>query len=318
MDLRQINYFLAVAQAGGFSKAAQRIHVAQPALSAHVARLEQELGVQLLLRHAKGVELTHAGMVMVEHGHDILRRLKQAQDAVQFAAEEVHGEVVLGLPTTVAMVLTLPLLQQVRTHWPHISLRLIEGHSGWLQEWLLAGRLDAAVLFGQGTRKGLTTLPILEEDLYLVSAPQGTEDESLDVVSMKEVAQHELIVPAKEHGLRIAIDKAAMKADVDLNVKVEIDSFASMKKAVAHGLGHTILSWAAVAEEIERGELVARQITKPKVTRSVVYATRDEQIISRAQQAINQLVTSSIAEMVQSGRWRARLKTVTKITKTKA
>lgn len=205
------------------------------------------------------------------------------------------------------MVLTLPLLTQVRMQWPHIKLRLVKGHSGWLQEWLLAGRIDAAVLFGSAAHKGLKVQAILNEDLYLVSAPQSTEVEDSDTIAMHDMAHCELIVPAKEHGLRIAIDRAALQADVDLNVKVEIDSFASMKKAVAQGLGHTILSWAAVAEEIERGELVARRIIQPNVSRSVVYAIRDEHIINRAQMAINQLVHQQITDLVNSGRWRAQL-----------
>ena len=308
MDIKQIKYFLAVAESGGFSKAAQVIHVAQPALSAHVARLEEELGVQLFLRNAKGIELTHAGEILVAHGHDILRRIKHAQDAVRHAADEVHGEVALGLPTTVAMVLTLPLLTQVRLQWPHITLRLVEGHSGWLQEWLLAGRIDAAVLFGSAAHKGLKSQPVLNEDLYLVSAPDATDLMPGDAVSMQDLAQCELIVPAKEHGLRIAIDRAALQADVDLNVRVEIDSFTSMKKAVAQGLGHTILSWAAVAEEIERGELVARRIIEPNVSRSVVYAIRDEHIINRAQLTIHQLVKDQISQLVNTGRWRADLR----------
>lgn len=308
MDIKQIKYFLAVAESGGFSKAAQIIHVTQPALSAHVARLEEELGVQLFTRNAKGIELTHAGEVLVDHAHDILRRVKHAQDAVRHVADEVHGEVALGLPTTVAMVLTLPLLTQVRAQWPHISLRLVEGHSGWLQEWLLAGRIDAAVLFGTAAHKGLKVQPVLDEDLYLVSAPHSPSVSGTDAIAMRDAAQCELIVPAKEHGLRIAIDRAALQADVDLNVKVEIDSFASMKKAVAQGLGHTILSWAAVAEEIERGELVARRIVQPKVSRSVVYAVRDEHLVNRAQTAVNQLVKQEIAQLVNSGRWRADLR----------
>lgn len=308
MDIKQIKYFLAVAESGGFSKAAQIIHVTQPALSAHVARLEQELGVQLFSRTPKGIQLTYAGEILVNHAHDILRRLKHAQDAVRHVADEVHGEVALGLPTTVAMVLTLPLLTAVRQQWPHIKLRLVEGHSGWLQEWLLAGRIDAAVLFGTTAHKGLKTEAILDEDLYLVSAPDSLEFAQDHVIAMQDAARCDLIVPAKEHGLRMAIDKAAVQADVDLNVKVEIDSFASMKKAVAQGLGHTILSWAAVAEEIERGELMAQRIVQPQVSRSVVYAIQDEQLVNRAQTAINHLVKQQITQLVESGRWRAHLR----------
>jgi LysR family nitrogen assimilation transcriptional regulator len=148
MDLRQLKYFLAVADAGGFSKAAERVCVAQPALSAHVARLEEELGAPLFSRSSKGATLTQAGTVLVDHATDIFKRIRNTEDAVRHASDEVRGTVSLGLPATMSIVLAVPLLREIRTKWPGISLRLLEGHSGWLQEWLAAGRLDKAVLFG--------------------------------------------------------------------------------------------------------------------------------------------------------------------------
>lgn len=307
MDLRQLRYFLAVAESGAFSRAAERAHIAQPALSAHVARLEEELGVQLFVRTSKGVELTRAGSVLVDHAHDLLRSVQFAQDAVRNASEEVHGEIALGLPTTVSIPLMLPLLQQVRGAWPGIALRLVEGHSGWLLEWLQSGRLDAAVLFGAAGTKGLAVTPLLDEDLYLIARgtrPEGTPD----TATLAEAAALPLMLPARGHGLRTVIERAAAGAELQLNVAVEIDALVSLKKAVAGGLGWTILSYAAVADEVARGELHVRRIVAPAVARTVVLATRDERARGLAREKVAEALKAQIVELVNAGRWPARLR----------
>lgn len=308
MDLRQLRYFLAVADAGGFSRGAERVHVAQPALSAHVARLEEELGVSLFVRNAKGAELTHAGSVLVEHAQEVLRRVRLARDAVRHASDEIHGEVTLGLPATVSGIVALPLLNRLRAHFPQISLRLLEGHSGWLHEWLLAGRLDAAVLFGAPTTRGLQVQPLLDEDLYLVSAPPRDGEPWPEQVEMADLGRYPLLLPAQGHGLRTAIDRAALMAGVSLDVALEVDSLATMRRATAAGFGHTVLSYAAVADEVRRGELVARRIEKPTVVRSVVCVTRDDRCHDVAQIKTFDLLRSLIVEGVESGRWPGRLR----------
>lgn len=307
MDLRQLRYFLAVAEAGAFSRAAERAHVAQPALSAHVARLEEELGVQLFVRTAKGVELTRAGSVLVDHAHDLLRGVQFAQDAVRNAREEVQGELTLGLPTTVSLPLAVPLLQELRARWPRIALRLVEGHSGWLLEWLQAGRLDAAVLFGAAGTKGFTVTPLLDEELYLIGCgplPAGTAED----VPMSEVAGLPLMLPGMGHGLRAVIERAAAAAELVLNVDTEIDALASMKKAVAAGLGWTILSRVAVAEELARGELHARRIVEPAVTRTVVLAMREDRTRGPAREKVGETLRAQIVALVSDGRWPGRLR----------
>lgn len=308
MDLRQLRYFLLVAEAGGFTRAAERAHVAQPALSSHVARLEDELGVRLFARTSKGVELTPAGKTLSEHGHELFKSVELAKDAARHAGEDVQGNVALGLPCTISMVLTLPLVTQVRRNWPRVALRLVEAHSGWLLEWLLDGRLDAAILFDAPGRKGVKTVPLLDEDLFLVSpvCAAGESDRD-DTVSMSEVASLPLLLPARGHGLRTVIERAAETADLQLNVEVEIDALANIKKAVAAGLGHTILSRAAIEGELQRQEVLARRIIDPIVTRTAVLAFRNERTPSFARDKVLEAMRLQITELVQSGSWPARL-----------
>ncbi|WP_198083920.1 LysR substrate-binding domain-containing protein [Variovorax sp. E3] len=307
MDLRQLRYFLLVAEAGGFTRAAERAHVAQPALSSHVARLEDELGVRLFARTSKGVELTPAGKALSEHGHELFRSVELAKDAARHAGEDVQGNVALGLPCTISMVLTLPLVTQVRRNWPRVALRLVEAHSGWLLEWLLDGRLDAAVLFDAPARKGLKTVPLLDEDLFLVSPIRAAGERDGDTATMDEVASLPLLLPARGHGLRTVIERAAQAADLQLNVEVEIDALANIKKAVAAGLGHTILSHAAIAGELQRQEVRVRRIVDPVVMRTAVLAFRNERAPSFARDKVLEAMRLQVTELVQSGSWPARL-----------
>jgi LysR family transcriptional regulator, nitrogen assimilation regulatory protein len=308
ISLRRLRYFLHVADAGSFSRASERADIAQAALSAQLARLEKDLGVTLLTRSSRGVELTREGLVLLEHARSLLRQADAAREAVRHASDEVHGSVSVGLPTTVAMILTLPLLSTVRQRWPHIALRLVEGHSGWLQEWLVGERIDASVLFGVTTTRGMSVTPLLDEDLFLVSARDADVPGSRSEIPLKAVASLPLLLPAQRHGLRIAVDRAAGLAGIELNVTIELDSFANIKKAVAQGFGSTILSWAAVADELRRGELVARRIVEPLMTRTVMWATRDDRIAGPALVKVSEAIRERVEELVVNGHWPARLR----------
>ncbi len=108
MDIKQILYFKAVADSGSFAKASERLHISQPAISAQIGQLEAELNAELLVRHARGVRLTAAGSIFLEHGRDILARMEQARAAVRESTGEVSGSVTIAMITTVANVVAAP------------------------------------------------------------------------------------------------------------------------------------------------------------------------------------------------------------------
>jgi len=114
MDIKQILYFKAVADRGSFARASERLHISQPAISTQISQLEAELGSELLERHARGVRLTSAGWVFLEHGRDILARLEQARTAVRELDKDVSGSVTIAIITTIANVVAafLPVSSQ--------------------------------------------------------------------------------------------------------------------------------------------------------------------------------------------------------------
>lgn len=304
MELRQLRYFVGVSEAGSLLKASARLHIAQPALGQQIAALEDELGARLFERSSRGMTLTEPGAVFLEHARVVFADAERARHAVQETSAVPSGEVVIGLPATVALAVTVPILIACRERYPSIRLKVIEAYSGFLREWLLAGRLDLALLFGDAADTSLAKLPLLEERLALVTS---THSKRLPrSLTLAEVAHRPLVLPGREHGLRRIIDDACLPLGIELDVVAEIDSLSSVKKAVEADLGSTILSLASVAEEVATGRLRASTIEGASMSRRVVCATSITRPMTQATSAMIRLTTELLQQMVRSGAWPAR------------
>lgn len=304
MELRQLRYFIGVCEAGSLLKASTRLHVAQPALGQQITSLEDELGTRLFERSSRGMTLTESGRVFLEHAKVVLADAERARQAVRDSSALLSGEVVLGLPTTVALAGAVPILGLCRERHPAIRLKIIEAYSGFLIEWLHSGRIDFALLFGDAPDPSVAKRPLLDERLALVTSTSSKRvPRSL---TLKEVAHWPLVLPGREHGLRRIIEDACLPLKLELNVVAEIDSLSSVKKAVEVGIGSTILSVASVAEEVEAGRLRASTIEDASMLRRVVCANSVTRPITPAANAVMQLTTELIEQMVLSGMWPAR------------
>lgn len=301
MELRQLRYFLGVCEAGSLLKASTRLHIAQPALGQQIAALEDELGVKLFARSTRGMALTPEGRTFAEHAKVVLTDADRAKASVRSAATDPQGQVVLGLPTTVALAATVPIVQACRERYPRIQLQVIEAYSGFLREWLQMGRLDLALLFGDESDPDLLKRVLLEEPLALVAPPGASALPK--TLRLRHLQNMELVLPGREHGLRRIIDEACAQQGIALNVVAEIDSLTSVKKAVAAGVGHTILSQSSVMEEVASGQLQAITINEASMRRRVVCATRITRPTTLASAAVIGLATDLIRGMVGSGAW---------------
>lgn len=303
MELRQLRYLIGVCEAGGVLAASKTLHVAQPALSQSISSLESELGVQLFVRTNRGMTLTDAGRTMLEHARVVLADIERARSAVQHSALDIQGEMAIGLPTTVALVATLPILRATRAQYPKLKLKIIESHSGFLSEWLRAGRLDLSVLFVSGNESAFECRLLLEERLALVTTPG--EAPSTKEVSLRSLAARPLVLPAREHGLRRIIDRVCTEHSVELEVIAEIDSLPNIKKAVLEGMASTILSPGAVAGEVQAGHLAVTTIARPHISRQVACATSMTRPVTPATAAMISLVTEQMRGLVEGGLWPA-------------
>lgn len=159
MELRQLRYFIGVSEAGRLLKAAARLHIAQPALGQQIAALKDELGARLFERSSRGMTLTEPGAVPFGDARLVLADAERARHAVRETSALPSGEVAIGLPAAVALAVTVLMLSRCRERFPSLRLKVIDAHSGFLREWLPAGRLDLALLFGDAADASLPKLP---------------------------------------------------------------------------------------------------------------------------------------------------------------
>jgi LysR family transcriptional regulator, nitrogen assimilation regulatory protein len=305
MNLKQLRTFVRVGELGSLSKAADRLRIAQPALSRQMSLLQAEIGVPLFERHRRGMQLTPAGRDLMERVSGLIRQLDLACEDVRASAGDARGAVVFGLVPTVSSVLAARLALRVASEFPRVSLRIVESFGGHQMDWLQRGEVDAAIVYGSHSRRHMPAEELLEEELVVVGPPDcklgaGTP------LPIAEVAALPLVLPSRFHGLRILAESAAAKVRGRLSVRFETDSFRVLVALVEIGLGYTILPLSAVSREIEDRRLKYAPLVQPKVTRQLILCTPATPI-SRATRTVIQLARAEITSLVRSGAWRAKL-----------
>lgn len=254
MDNRQLRYFVTIVDAGSLSRASKRLHVAQPALSQQLAKLEDQVGKPLLIRSSKGVEPTENGLALYHHARLILRQLEQALSIARSESAAMQGMVTIGLPATTVATIGLEIVRRVRRKYPGVLLNVVEAMSGHIQHMVRQNELDLAVLFTGDASDELTVEPILVEELFLISSgdspfvPEGREH-----VTVREAAAMPLILPTSVHGLRKRIEQAFESRALKANVVAEIDSLSLLMDCVGENIGVTIKPAGAILQEKSRG-----------------------------------------------------------------
>lgn len=252
MDLKQLEYFVRVAELGSFSRAAAALRVAQPALSRQVRLLEVELHQTLLTRNGRGARPTEAGQLLLEHGRGILHQVARAQEELARVRGGLAGRVALGLPPSLARVLTVPLTRAFRQQLPQAQLAISEGLSTAMQDSLLSGRLDIALLYNARSSQGVELRHLANEALVLVQArPPGlAEDPPPAPIALSALAELPLVIPSRPNAIRMHLESEMAALGRRPRIALEIDGIAPILDLVADGAGCAVLSRNAVAQSI--------------------------------------------------------------------
>lgn len=295
MNLKRLKYFTKIVDVGSLTQAADLLNIAQPALSQQIVTLEAEVHQRLLLRTKRGVTPTEAGKALYRHAHVILRQCEQAQNDMDAVSESVSGAVAVGLaPGTAATTLALPLLREVRALHPGIILYINENYGTTLSELIMTGRMDLAVLYGNRAVHGLSFLPLLEEELFLV-APSATEAP----VALAELAEMELVLPRPYNVVRKLVDEHFLRAGLRPRVVAEIESATTLKAVVASGLGATILP-ASMARQVAGNEVQCRRITEPVIAAPLTLCQSDHLPLSQPAEVVKTILLE-LAEQMWGG-----------------
>jgi len=304
MDLKQLRYFIAVAEQENFGRAAAILRIAQPALSRQIALLEAELGVPLFIRHTRGAVPTEAARLLRERARSILEALAQAKHDVVNVQAKPSGMATLGIHPSLAVRLSPPLIQACLTELPNVKLTLTEGYSQSMVEMVVNKRVDLAIVNAHMSNSMIEPLiyePLLHEEICLIGRPEPLL-KIKDPIELFELVSMPMILGRFRKGGLCEILRSMM-ADIGHQPKIiaEADSVVTAKKFIKDGHGYTVTLPVSVEDDIADGSLAARPIRGFLMQRVLVRSREHPQ--SRGAQELTRLIKQVVRKAVEGKSW---------------
>jgi LysR family nitrogen assimilation transcriptional regulator len=296
MELRSLHYFVRIAELGSITRAAAHLHVAQPALTRHVQRLEEELNVALFTRANRGVRLTEAGQKLLDGATRILRDIERTGDEIRAQDAHPSGKIILGITPTLCPVLVPELFARMRRDYPMIELKVMHAGMVRLEEFVIDGRVDIALLSELSRSRLIVSTRLAEEEMVLVTRPGARADGN---VGGDELSRTPLILG---DGLRAAMDALLAGLGIELAVETELNDHETIRLMVAQGAGAAVLPLSSVSRECARGLIEAHRITETGLFRTLALGVRASRNASLARDAVARTIGAMIDEMDDEGR----------------
>jgi LysR family nitrogen assimilation transcriptional regulator len=281
MDLKQIRYFVQVAELGSFAKASDVLDVPQPTLSRQVRMLELALKASLLHRNGRGVELTAAGARFLEHAYSVLDAADAAVKALQVQDRRFTGHVACGLTPSIGRKLITEYVRRFRSELPDATLTISNQLSLALTEQLRASRLDFIVAHDPIASAGHETTVLLSQALYLVGPRMIGNDPR--TVEMAEIWGAPLLLPSRSYAVRRAVEREAARSGITSNIRTEVDVLDAIFELSAEGFGHTVATHLAVTGINHRLGLSVQRIVSPEIEIKLALATPVERNLTPLQ-----------------------------------
>jgi len=296
MELRSLAYFVRIAELGSITRAAAHLHLAQPALTRHVQRLEDELGVPLLTRANRGVKLTEAGQKLLESAARILREVERTGDEIRAQDAHPSGRIIFGVTPTLCPVLVPELSLRMRRDYPRIELKAVHAGMVRLEEFVIDGRVDIALLSELSRSRLVLSTRLAQEEMVLVTAPGARPP---GIVTDAELSRTPLVLG---DGLRAAMDALLAGRGVELNVAIEINDHETIRLMVQQGAAAaSILPYSSVARECGRGLLDAHRIAESGIFRTLALGVRASRTASLARETVVRTISQLVAEFEMAG-----------------
>ena len=270
LNLHKLEIFAAVAQAGSFSGAAQRLLMTQPAVSQHVRDLEASLGTPLFVRGRRGVTLTEAGAALQGYTSEIFALLARAEEAVTSVKHLSEGQVRIGATPGAAVYLLPEWVQEFRSQYPQLSVAMRSGITSEIVANLRAALLDMAFVEGEleGLEGELDSLAVEEDEQFVVVGRKHPWWERSEV-SVDEMAPQTFIMRQRNSQSRVWLEATLALHDVKPTIGAEFDALESIKRAIALGSCLGVLPNYVMREELALGTLRALPVTGRPLVRTL-------------------------------------------------
>jgi LysR family nitrogen assimilation transcriptional regulator len=304
MDLKQLEYFVRVAELGSFTRASISLDVAQPALSRQIRLLEVELRQNLLTRNGRGAVPTEAGKLLLEHGRGILHQVTLTREELGSSRGALAGRVSIGLPPSLSKLITVPLVKEFNRQLPKAQLTLTEGFSVLMHEGLRVGNLDMAVLYNPEQSSDLEMSTLREDELTLISPAASTPDgpargkRKPATVELGQIAELPLILPSRPNAFRILIEGEMMSIGKRPNVILEVDGLNAILSLVKEGMGHAILPSYTLSNFDNASPFTVKTIHSPSIKSQLMLVWSSRRPTTQTQKKAMEVVSQVVLEAI--------------------
>ncbi|MBR1235892.1 LysR family transcriptional regulator [Bradyrhizobium sp. AUGA SZCCT0182] len=296
-----MQYFLCLAEEKNVTRAARQLNIVQPALSMQIAKLEAELGQKLFDRSVQGMTLTSAGEALLRLTAPIVRDAEHARQEMAQLGGRISGRVSVGLITSVAQSIMARSSATVASRYPEITLSACEGYTETLVDWVNTGQLDFALINVPRRRTPLAAHHVMDEEMVLACGKEGSIKLPAKL-RFDRIADFDLVLPSKRHGLRLILDEHAAAVGIDLRPRLELDTLPALCDVIATTNFATVLPTIALRQSLAGGTIRAHRFDEQKIVRSIAWVHHPRRAVSVAAKAVLDIISHDLAEAAASVR----------------
>ncbi len=294
MDVRQLRYFVRIVELGSFSRAAEVLRVAQPALGMQIRKLEDELHTQLLSRHSRGVEPTPAGRLLKERAVAILAQVQDAKQAVRDFEGPASGTVKVGITPSTHAAIPVRLMQRCGAELQNLHVEVQEAMTATLLDWVRDERVDLGLLYTSAEKpEHVVSDVLLRENAVFLHGRKLLPEAA--TITLPEVCQHPLVMPGHPHHLRQHMQALAGQAGLELSVRYEIGAIGTIVEMVEQDIACAVLPYSAVERHVCAGRILARMIVEPEVLMTMFMVHSAKRPLSKAHILVRGLLSDIVA-----------------------
>ncbi|MBT5753253.1 MAG: LysR family transcriptional regulator [Rhodospirillaceae bacterium] len=307
MKIRQLRYFVEVARVQSINRAAENLHIAQPALSRHIRQLEEDLNVKLFLRESHGTKLTEAGKEFLKDSTDLLENFEKVRANHTKLDTPIEGRVIVAMPYFVAKLLALPLVYKIEQETPGINLHIIEDTQNTFEyeqlEHLKNGKYDLVISYEDGKNDTISSTYMANELFFLISNSGFDKEPDNEKILSKALQNNAVYIPPYHSKIQRFLMNASKDVGIEIDLTEDFDSWDMIKCQIKTGAGYTIAPLALAVAETETNELVGTRIVQPEFSRKIHLLSRSGDSDTAAVVEVFNTIQTLTKDIVKRGLW---------------